>query len=488
MGQKIYDVRMGVFIFSLACVLTLFRANTVSAAQPDYSELDAIIAAQMQKHALPGVVIAVIEADEIVYLQGYGIAGRGRPMTPQTRMFIGSQSKSFTALAIAQLVDAGKLDLDAPVQAYIPWFRVADEEASVKITPRHLLQHTSGLSDAGYSVILSDDTSLEQAVRSLSQARPTAPVGTTHQYFNLSYSVLAYLIELSSGETYADYLQAHILIPLGMTNTTARPQDARDVAQGYSRLFGFNFPMAQPVPEYSIATGYIISTAEDMARYALAMKSGGAGLVSPQLMRQIFTPGPGAYGFGWYILDDGEKIVHGGANETFRTDVNLYPKADSAFVMLVNQGHQFDHFVSATQVRDAIEAVVLGRTPAPVSEGWSVRWMGWGLGLLTLGLAIFQGRGLLNLRGWVKRARNLSKAKLAWDIGLSFLIPTAIIAVVLTQVQAFYGYRFNLWPTLVNLRLVLPDVFLLMLVSILPDYLQGVCKLFLLNKSKNTHS
>jgi CubicO group peptidase (beta-lactamase class C family) len=128
-------------------------------------------------------------------------------MTAQTRMVIGSQSKSFTALAIDQLAEAGKLNLDASVQTYIPWFRVADEQASAQITIRHLLQHTSGLSGSGYPVILSDDASLEEAVRPLEQATLTAPVGTRFQYFNLGYDVLGYLIELHSGATYADYVQ-----------------------------------------------------------------------------------------------------------------------------------------------------------------------------------------------------------------------------------------------------------------------------------------
>jgi CubicO group peptidase (beta-lactamase class C family) len=75
-------------------------------------------------------------------------------MTPQTQMYIGSQSKSFTALAIAQLAEQGKLDLNTPVQTYIPWFRVADESASAQITLNHLLHHTSDLADTGFGVLL----------------------------------------------------------------------------------------------------------------------------------------------------------------------------------------------------------------------------------------------------------------------------------------------------------------------------------------------
>ena len=396
-----------------AVALVTYRINAAPVKNADFQELDAAIAAQMKKHGLPGVAVAVIEGEQIAYLQGYGAAGRGQPMTPQTPMLIGSQTKSFTALAIAQLAEAGKLDLNAPVQTYIPWFRVADEEASAKITVRHLLQHTSGLSGSGYSVILPRDASLEEATRSLAQARLTAPVGTRFQYFNLGYDALGYLIELRSGQTYADYIQANIFTPLGMDSSSARPEDARDMAQGYTRLFGFNVPMTEPIPEYDIPSGFIVSTAEDMARYALAMKNGGAGLVSPQMLRQIFTPGLGSYGFGWFIYDNGTLIMHGGANFTFGADVNLYPRANRAFVLLINQGHQFDHFVSRKQVRDDIEDVVLGRALEPITEGWSVRWVGWGVGLLTLGLVFFQTRGLLRLRGWRERARNLTKGRLA---------------------------------------------------------------------------
>jgi CubicO group peptidase (beta-lactamase class C family) len=116
------------------------------------------------------VALAVTHGDQIVLIKGYGTAGGGRPMTPDTPMYIGSSSKSFTALAIMQLVEQGKIDLDAPVQTYLPWFRVADEAASAAITVRHLLTHTSGLSEFGYLESLPDDASIEAGVRDLQRA------------------------------------------------------------------------------------------------------------------------------------------------------------------------------------------------------------------------------------------------------------------------------------------------------------------------------
>lgn len=443
----------------------------------DTAALDAAITAQMFKHGLPGVALAVVEGEEITYLKGYGSAGAGRPMTAQTPMLIGSQSKSFTALAIAQLAEAGKLDLNAPVRTYIPWFRVADETASARITLNHLLHHTSGLSDAGYGVVLPDDATTEQAVRSLAEARLTAPLGTKHQYFNTGYSVLAYVIETVSGQSYAGYIQAHILAPLAMTASTADPFTAGELAQGYTRLFGFPVPMREHIPVHAVGEGFIVSTAEDMARYAIAVMGDGGGLVSPEMLRRILTPGLGSYGMGWIIVDGGAKIIHGGANQTFRTDVNLYPRANRGFILLTNEGHQLDHFISAAQLTASVEAVVLGRTPLSSGQGWSVRWIGWALGLLVLLLVVLAVRNFLALRTWRARARLMTPARRSLDVAISFIIPTVILAIVFWQVSMFYGDRFNLWTNLAYFRFGLPDVFVLMIVGSLPDYVEGLIKL-----------
>ncbi len=472
------------FSFSILFALVFSIVSPALAAPApasgiDFPALDAVVAAQMSKHGLPGVALAVIENGEIVYLKAYGKDGSGQPLTPQTQMLIGSQSKSFTALAIAQLAEQGKLDLAAPVRTYIPWFRVADGTASAQITLNHLLHHTSGLSDSGFGVLIPDDATLEQAVRALAAARLTAPIGAQHQYFNLGYTVLAYIIELASGQTYAEYVREHILNPLGMTRSTADVTAARDMPLGYTRLFGFPVPMRESIPAYGAGEGFILSTAEDMARYAIAIQNDGGGLLSPAMMKRLLAPGTGNYGMGWYNVENGAKIFHGGANQTFRTEVNLYPFRSRAFVLLTNQGYQVDHFISASQLTHSVEAVVLGRTPPPVSEGWSVQWIGWGLGLFILALGLLHTRNFLALRGWSERTRSLPAVKRAWDVAISFIIPTAILIIVFWQVSGFYGSRFNLLTNLAYMRLGLPDVFLLMLIGTLPDYIQGLIKLYL---------
>ena len=111
-----------------------------------YDAIDAYVEGQMRRLNIPGVSLAIVEGDKIVHLRGFGRARPGgEAPTPQTPFFIGSLTKSFTALAVMQLVEAGKIELDAPVQRYLPWFRVADPQASAQMTVRHLLNQTSGL-------------------------------------------------------------------------------------------------------------------------------------------------------------------------------------------------------------------------------------------------------------------------------------------------------------------------------------------------------
>src|SRR6266516_2736780 len=183
--------------YALLCTLLLvvvsLTALPVAAAShagaPDLTRIDAYVSEQMQADHIPGVALGLVHNDQIVHLRGFGEASQsGRAVTPQTPFILASVSKSFTALAIMQLVEAGKVKLDAPVQRYLPWFRVADPVASARITIRHLLNHTSGLpTTPGGEFVTSADTSdraLEQRVRALSSAELTAPVGTIWQYCN----------------------------------------------------------------------------------------------------------------------------------------------------------------------------------------------------------------------------------------------------------------------------------------------------------------
>jgi CubicO group peptidase (beta-lactamase class C family) len=121
------------------------------ATDPNPAVIDAYVTARMKDLHIPGIAIGIVKSNQIVHLKGFGVADpSGRPVNPQTPFRLASVSKTITALAIMQLVEAGEIKLDAPVQDYLPWFRVGDEttqshDESSAITVQHLLYHTSGI-------------------------------------------------------------------------------------------------------------------------------------------------------------------------------------------------------------------------------------------------------------------------------------------------------------------------------------------------------
>ena len=251
-------------------------------SQRDYPALDQYVEAQMQTMNLPGVALGIVQGDQIVHLVGYGVADPdGRPMTPQTPIRLASVSKTLTALAVMQLVEAGKLDLDAPVQQYLPWFRLADEQASSSITLRDLLYHTSGIPQtAGYDNFFNGDESdaaLERNVRQLAGIAPNRPVGSTYQYANLNYDTLGLVVQVASGQTYESYVEDHIFTPLEMQHsfTSQAAALANGMATGYRRWFGIPVAVNLPDDRATRPSSFLISSAEDMTHLLIAELNGG---------------------------------------------------------------------------------------------------------------------------------------------------------------------------------------------------------------------
>ena len=280
------------------------RSSALAAVDPrtaDFAAVDAHVRASMEGSAVPGLAYAIVQDGAIVHLAAFGSAGPGgRAMTVQTPVVIGSVGKSITALAIRQLVEAGRIKVAAPVTRYLPWFMLAAPGSAVDgVTIQALLDHTSGLStadgqDPRWYV---PGRTPEDVVRALVGIPANRPAGT-YEYSNLNYVILGVVVEAVSGESYGDYLRAHIFEPLGMTRsfTSLDAAAAAGVAQGHRYLFGVPVPFDEPYPSGMVAAGYQVSTAEDMARYAAALTNGGVvdgvDVVAPS------SPSAGARGYG----------------------------------------------------------------------------------------------------------------------------------------------------------------------------------------------
>lgn len=483
------------FIFCCLCLLIASAPSIWSTrsapAIGEFAEIDNYISSSMQQFNIPGVALAITQGDEITHSKGFGTAGKGQSVTADTPFYIGSQSKSFTALAIMQLVEQNKLALDAPVQTYIPWFKVADEQASKEITVRNLLQHTSGLSESGYMPKLPADATLEMLVRDIAHARLAAPVGTKMQYFNPGYSILGYLIETVSGQSYSDYLQSHIFEPLKMTNSFADPAAAKEagLAQGYSQMFMLAIPIEQPVSKYDVPAGFIMASANDMARFMMAMVNGGeldgVRVLSSENIQLMFTPNiaiHSSYGFGWYIgtYHGVKSFTHGGATERFQTSVLILPEKKLTLVMLVNENHLIKGMTDLNTMFWNVADLLTG-DPITTKEIPSLVY-GWGFLLLLVFIIVSTVRKIIKMPQW--RSKMLTwDSRRRWRDILQHLFMIAITVVIIAVIAPAFLQRGFSMKWFVGF---LPDVAIVIGALILEDMIQVIMKIWMIARCKTT--
>ena len=306
--------------------LVLANGHEVRNIQLDMSTIDAFMTKEMERLHIPGASLAIIKENQVEYLQGYGVSNPdGTKMTPQTPIVIGSVSKSFTALAIMQLVEQGKIHLEDTVHSVLPDFQLANKEESEKITIQHLLNHTSGLSTYDGQVAISQgEQTIREHVRSLATIQLTSPVGQHYEYSNLNYSILGAVIEEVTKTSYKAYVNEFIFQPLEMNNSYADPNDDNHntIALGYQTIFGFKMPTKQLIHDGTVPSGYIIASAEDMANYMMAhLNKGhfnGKSILSANAMSVLHEPSSYIgedtyYAMGWEVNND--SISHNGWTE-----------------------------------------------------------------------------------------------------------------------------------------------------------------------------
>jgi CubicO group peptidase (beta-lactamase class C family) len=359
---------------------------------PLHAAVGAYLEQQMHRLRIPGAALAIIEGDRIAHLRGFGRARpHGETPTPQTPFVLGSTTKSITALAVMQLVEAGRIDLDAPVQRHLPWFRVADLAASAQMTVRHLLNQTSGLPMVAGMVNLAnldeDPGAAERQARALSTLVLSREVGAGFEYSNLNYNVLGQVVEAASGEPYAAYVRRHIFEPLGMRHSyTTKAEALRDnLAVGHRHWFGHPVPARHlPLAAGSIASGQLISCSEDMAHYLIAHLNGGRfgghrilseagvadmhrGVAEQRVMGSLVA----SYGMGWFVntVAGTMLISHGGNVPDYASFIGLLPEQHKGIVLLFNADPWGLPFVIA-EVGEGAAAVLAGGAPPAIKLGF----------------------------------------------------------------------------------------------------------------------
>lgn len=387
------------FALALCVGMSAMPASARSGALPPalLAQIDGWVESERRASGIPGIALAVVAAEGPAHLRGFGDDGRGRPITADTPFPVGSLTKSFTALLVRQAADAGQLDVDAPVRRYLPWFRVADAEASARITVRHLLNQSSGFSRADGLAPLrgASGAGVEETARALGAVRLKHAPGERYEYSNLNYVVLGAVLESVTGMRWQELVGSRLLRPLGLSHTHADLDAARRDGMTAVHRMWFGVPIAQPLylPPGLAPTGGLVASAADMASYLRMLLAGGAGasgrLVSADGVAQVLAPAspPGhsrllsadfdfRYGEGWFVGSFGaaaDARWHLGNLPSFAAWMILLPDTRQAVAVLINANSELPfNEVNAVMSRLPIGIVNLLRGEPP-PQGPSLR-------------------------------------------------------------------------------------------------------------------
>ncbi len=303
--------------------------------------LDGLVPAALARGGLSGAVVSVVKDGRLLTARGYGLADRGnrRPMDPaRTLVRPGSISKLFTWVAVMQQVERGRLDLDADVNRYLD-FRIPAYDGK-PITLRQLMTHTAGFEESAKHLFAATPQSQRRLGDYLKAVLPQRiyPPGQVPAYSNYGVALAGYIVERTTAQRFEDYIQAQVLDPLGMRHSSFRqplPEAlAADLARGYARAGGAPVPFERVNPA---PAGALSATAEDMARFMLAMldqgRLDGRAVLQPASVQAMHAaalrpiPGLDAIGLGWFRRDGRGPLAvgHGGATEAFQSQLVLLP-------------------------------------------------------------------------------------------------------------------------------------------------------------------
>jgi CubicO group peptidase (beta-lactamase class C family) len=371
-------------LLSLALTAVPSRAQNGTAPPAD---LDRYVARVMETFQVPGVSVAIVKDGKVIVAKGFGVRELGKPekVDAHTRFGIASNTKIFTATALALLVEEGKLEWDAPVTRYLPAFAMYDPFVTREITVRDLLVHRSGLGLGAGDLMWwpSSDYSRKEIVQHLRYIKPATSFRSAYAYDNVLYSVAGEVIQAVSGQSWEDFVSSHIISKIGMTGSNVRASLATkgdNDAIPHAEVEGTVRPITPFANDNVDPAGGINSSAADMAKWLMVqLDSGraanGARLFSPRSTRQLWSmvtpipignPAPGlealrpqfnGYALGLGVRDyRGRKILtHTGGLPGYVSQVTMVPSLRLGVVVLTNQEsgsafqsityHVLDHYL-----------------------------------------------------------------------------------------------------------------------------------------------
>ena len=375
----------------LAAVLIVPRVS----AQPEpLAGFDALITKAVKDWRIPGLAIAVVKDDQLVFAHGYGVRELGKPdlVDTHTLFAIGSTTKAMTAALVGMLVDEKKVAWDAPVTTYLPWFQLKDPSVTRELTVRDLLTHRAGLGNADY-LWYGQHNSTEEILRRVRLIDPAYPVRSSFIYQNIMYAAAGAVVEAASGKPWTEMIRTRILEPLGMretipTATTLSRQP--NVASPHEVVDGRVRVIENMSVDPVAAAGAVWSNVGDMAKWMQFLLDGGrvggktgTRLLSEPVFAELFRPQTIApydmypttrltkphwmtYGLGWFQQDYHGRAVdfHTGSIDGMVAIHGLIRDEQLGVYVLGNLGH--------AELRHALMYTVFDRYAAqPSMRDWS---------------------------------------------------------------------------------------------------------------------
>ncbi|MBX7119675.1 MAG: beta-lactamase family protein [Gemmatimonadaceae bacterium] len=315
--------------------------------------LDSAVTAELTRTRTPGAQVAVVVDGRVAYSRGYGVADveTGRAVTPRTLFRVGSVTKMFTAALLAQLAAEGKLDLQAPIGRVVP--ELTGRKVGT-VTTHQLLTHAAGWLDNAVAYGRMGESALGEVMREVGDTMFFTEPGRVMSYSNPGFSMAGYVAEVAGKGRFGNLLEERVLRPTGMPRATLRPLAAmtQDFSQGHIGQPGNPGAIVRPFTENTAqwAAGFLFSSAEEVARFAIMLMDGGTidgqRVLAEDAVRamttghQVLAGTTARYGYGLRVeTRDGQRVwSHGGAINGFDAMVTMFPDRKVAVVVLDNRG------------------------------------------------------------------------------------------------------------------------------------------------------
>ena len=362
-GKKIsgnFSQGGGIYPFELAMKDAAEIEKEAQSQEAAFGKLRIYIDSTMRNWKTPGIALAVVKDKKVIFSEGFGLRSvkDSLSVTSKTIFAIGSSTKAFTTMVMGMLADDGKLEWDKPVRNYIPDFKMKDDFASQRMTPRDLVTHRSGLPRhdlVWYNNLIS---SRKDLVNRLQYLEPNKDFRTDFQYQNLMFLTAGYLIEQITGDSWENNVRNRVFLPLEMNSSNFSVLESMS-ASDFALPYKDEDSVIKEIPFRNITimgpAGSINSNLEDMCKWILFQLGDGmvgdSQLISAGMMNQMHTPymsisvpqkypdiSPASYGLGWFIdtYRGHSRIYHGGNIDGFSALVLLFPNDNMGIVALAN--------------------------------------------------------------------------------------------------------------------------------------------------------